>query len=159
MNYVLDTNFFVRSRFYYPDRFPSFWEKMDEGISDGIISSVKEVMKELERYEGRQEHLLKWIKSHGHIFTEPSADEQDKIRQILGVPDFQQLVNSKNLLRGRPAADPFVIAKAWDTGAVVVTTETPASENQPPKIPNVCAHFEVDCITPEAFMEREGWQF
>ena len=159
MKYVLDTNFFVISKNYYPESFPSFWQKMEVAVSKEKISSVKEVRKELERYGGEQEYLLAWIKNHKNIFTEPSENEQDLIRQILRVPDFQELIERKSLLRGYPSADPFLIAKASVTGGVVVTAEKFASKGKPPKIPNVCKRFRVECVTPEEFMSRERWQF
>lgn len=158
-HYVLDTGFFVTSRAYYPGNFPSFWKKMEKAVSYGTISSVKEVMKELKRYEGDQEHLLDWIKIHKQIFTNPSPEEQKKTRQILAVPEFQGLVAKKNRIKGSPAADPFIIAKAWNSGAIVVTKEKLAPRNKTPRIPDVCKHFGVQCITPEAFMENEGWTF
>jgi hypothetical protein len=27
------------------------------------------------------------------------------------------------------------------------------------KIPNICKHFKIPCMTLEEFMEAEGWQF
>jgi hypothetical protein len=27
------------------------------------------------------------------------------------------------------------------------------------KIPNICDHFGIGCLSLEEFMEREGWQF
>lgn len=161
MHYVLDTGFFVDSRVYYPGTFPSFWNKMDAVASQGIISSAKEVRNELGRYQGHQGHLLNWMKNHRHIFTAPSAAEQDRILEILAVPEFQGLVNNKQILKGHPAADPFVIAKAWATEGVVVTTEIPDTDKSTPriKIPNVCERFKIRYMHPEQFMEAEGWQF
>lgn len=121
--YVMDTNFFVTCRSYYHENFPSFWNKMNEAVLVGKISSVKEVQKELENYSGEQEHLLNWIKRHKHIFTEPTLEEQNKIREILAIPKFKKLVDYQAQMQGKPVADPFVIAKAWETGAVVVTEE------------------------------------
>ncbi|MDD9884606.1 MAG: DUF4411 family protein [Gammaproteobacteria bacterium] len=161
MHYVLDTGFFVDSRVYYPGTFPSFWNKMDAAISQDIISSVKEVQNELARYQGHQGHLLNWMKNRKHIFTAPSAAEQDWILKILAVPEFQGLVNNKQILKGHPAADPFVIAKAWAIGGVVVTTEILDAGKSTPriKIPNVCEHFKIRYMHPEQFMEIEGWKF
>jgi len=27
------------------------------------------------------------------------------------------------------------------------------------KIPNICRHFSIPCLSLEGFMEEEGWQF
>ena len=160
MKYILDTGFFVGSRIYYPTVFPGFWEKMKEASGNGTLSSVKEVQRELERYGGHQVHLLEWIKSHRDVFTEPSHEEQDNVREILAVPEFQRLISEKSKAKGSPVADPFVIARAWGIGGTVVTTEVAGGgKGKGIKIPSVCEHFGVPCVNPEEFMKREGWRF
>ncbi len=54
-------------------------------------------------------------------------------------------------------ADPFVIAKAAVAERTVVTME----QRQPNavKIPNICEHFGIPCMTLEDFMETEDWEF
>nr|WP_292587324.1 DUF4411 family protein [Mesorhizobium sp.] len=65
--------------------------------------------------------------------------------------------SSSGSCSGAGATDPFVIAKAASEGRGVVTME----EFKPngAKIPNICRHFEVECMSLEEFMEREGWEF
>lgn len=166
MHYVLDTGFFIVTRDYYPDTFPTFWEKMNDAVRLGLISSVSEVRKELERYGGEQAHLINWVASHANIFTKPNEVEQNHVRAIFGTNDFQNLLNKQAILEGRAIADPFVIAKSMMIGnSVVVTKENPAKRNTKgniqgsPKIPDVCAHFNMKCILPSEFMRREKWQF
>ena len=156
--YVMDTGLFHNVQHYYPETFPSFWKEMDEAVFKNEISSVKEVRNELERYI-KDPNLLEWIKNNRHIFTIPSSEEQEMVRQILAIPKFRNLIHAKNLRNGWPAADPFLIAKAWIINGVVVTTETFASRKKSPKIPDVCKHFGVRCTTPEGFMKNEGWKF
>jgi len=135
---------------------------MDAAVSQNVISSVKEVQNELVRYEGHQDHLLDWIKNHKHIFTAPKHAEQSRVVEILAISRFRQgLVRNKQILKGYPAADPFVIAKAWAMGGVVVTTEVlDVGKNTPKiKIPNVCEHFGIRHVHPEKFMQEVGWQF
>ncbi len=163
--YVLDSRLFIISRDYYPEIFPSFWEKMDEMIVSKTISSVQEVYEELERYGGEQKHLLTWIKNNKKIFTQPTIKEQQKVRNIFAIQGFQQLISKKNQMLDRPSADPFIIAKASVIRGVVVTGELPIKKNKigkmqgKPKIPDVCAHFGIPCITPQRFMEEQNWQF
>src|SRR3546814_17273641 len=73
------------------------------------------------------------------------------------VPYTTLFRSQKKLLKGGRNADPFVIAKAATEGRCVVTMEL-FKENGA-KIPNICQHFGVDCLTLEAFMKRAGWQF
>ena len=158
-SYVMDTGFFITSRSYYPAIFSAFWEKMNEAVRSRTISSVKEVWRELEDYKGgrgEQEHLLDWLEKHKHIFAEPTHEEEEKVVEIFAVPKFQKLIDKRKIEKGGYAADPFLIAKAWDIGGIVVTEESPRS---PVKIPAVCDHFGVKCITPEAFMQEEKWNF
>jgi hypothetical protein len=84
--------------------------------------------------------------------------ELDCVRRIFEVEHFQAMIRTKERLRGRPVADPFVVARAWclDAGCVV-TTES--HKPNAAKIPNVCDHFGVDWTTLEGFMERERWTF
>lgn len=165
MHYILDTGFFIIIRDYYPNAFPAFWEKMDQAVGSNLISSVKEVKKELEQYGGKQEHLLKWIKDHEKIFTNPTSEELNKVRQIFEVPEFQNLIDKKKRLGGGPCADPFVIAKAMKENAVLISREKPAARNKKGelqgsvKIPDVCKNFNIVCLSPEKFMEKEGWIF
>jgi hypothetical protein len=70
---------------------------------------------------------------------------------------FQDLVTRKNILKGSPVADPFLIAKAETISGVVVTQE----EFKPNgvKIPNVCKERNIRCINLEEFMEHQKWIF
>ena len=155
--YVLDSGFFVNSRIYYPEIFTSFWGKIDERIQAQTITSVMEVRKELENYGGKQKYLLSWIKYYKSIFTEPTSDEQQKLKSIFEISAFRQLVDSKKQMRGGLCADPFVIAKAWATKSTVVTGELSAKGKV--KIPDVCEHFNILYKTPEQFMKLQKWRF
>jgi pseudouridine-5'-phosphate glycosidase len=46
--YVFDTNSFRVFGNYYPEAFPSFWERVEELVGAGRITSCREVAKELE---------------------------------------------------------------------------------------------------------------
>lgn len=163
--HILDSGFFVATREYFPETFPSFWEEMDKLVQAKIVSSVDEVFEEIQKYGGAQEHLLKWMRNNRQIFTIPSPVEEQKVRQILSIQRFQKLVSSKARLRGSRCADPFVIAKAMAIQGTVVTKETPAPRDKngniqgKHKIPDVCQHFNIPCITPQEFMRAQRWVF
>ena len=79
------------------------------------------------------------------------------VGQIFAVPHFLQIIERKKLLKGGLNADPFIIARAHVIGAAVVTLE-----GEPPngaKIPNICRHFGIPCMSLEGFMEAEDWTF
>ena len=167
MRYVIDTGFFIIARDFYMEIFPSFWEKLDVAAYNEDFSSVEEVRREIEEYGGKQEQLIAWIKEHKKLFTSPTIEEQEKVREILAAKEgFHTLLSKKQQMRPGPFADPFIIAKAIVTESVVVTRELPNTKTDRNgkiqgnyKIPNVCAHYGVDCITPEQFMHNEGWRF
>ncbi len=110
--YILDTGFFIVSKNYYRDVFPTFWRRMDVAVQNNLISSVDEVRRELAQYGGEQEDLISWITRHNEIFTIPTPPEQSCVRRIFEVEECIGLMRKSAMLTGGPFADPFVIAKA-----------------------------------------------
>ena len=156
MAYVFDTNSFRELSSYYPEQFPTFWEKFNRTVAVGTIISVREARREL--YDQvHHTHLFDWVKDHGDIFLPPSPAEMRFVSEIFSIRHFRMLVSKQDLLTGNLRADPFIIAKAKIINGCVVTEET--RRPNAAKIPNVCEHFEVDCTNLQGFMEREGWTF
>ncbi len=154
MIYVFDSGPFINIfNHYYPEQFPSFWERFDEYIDNGTIVSVRAVRKEL---EGRDDELSDFVKQH-NIFTMPTNKETSFIATIFQNRHFEHLISERARLIGKEVADPYVIAKAKILGACVVTQEK-FKENAA-KIPNVCEHFKIPCIDLKTFMENENWYF
>ena len=141
---------------YYPERFPSFWEKFDQAVTAGTIISVREVRRELDFYIPYP-HLSDWVKDHGDIFSPPIPAETQFVSTIFSVPHFRMLVSEQDLLAGNLGADPFVIARAKVINGCVVTEEK--KKQHAAKIPNVCERFEINCTNLQGFMERERWRF
>jgi Domain of unknown function (DUF4411) len=142
-------------RNYYPARFPTLWQRFNALIDNGDIVSTREARHEIE--DGAVESLRLWAVDHEDIFSTPTAEEGAFVAGIFAVPHFQQNIERQKLLRGGRNADPFIIARASIAGCPVVTMEI-FRENAA-KIPNICRHFGVECLTLEQFMEREGWSF
>jgi len=140
---------------YYRGRFPSLWKNFDALIANGAIVSTREVLREIE--DSSIAELRDWAKSNPNVFTIPTAAEGTFIAKIYGVIHFQQNIEQQKLLKGGRNADPFEIAKAATDGKTVVTMEM--LKPNAAKIPNICKHFQVPCMTLEEFMEAEGWQF
>ncbi len=158
--YVFDTGLFITFfSYYYPNIFPSLWERFNGMVSKGCITSTREVFNELGRHGDSN---MDWCREHRQLFPTPTVSEGAFVSEIFKVSRFKEMATKKNVIDGRPIADPFVIARAKhlsDRGisSCVVTTEkrTPNAS----KIPNVCEHFGIDCVNPEGFMERENWRF
>ena len=155
MKYVFDTGPFV-SLFanFYPSTFVTLWQRFNALIAQGKVVSTREVFREIEDQDDR---LRQWAKDHKAVFTTPGAREGKFVARIYGVTHFQGNIEQRKLIQGGKNADPFVIAKAAVTGASVVTMEK--FKPHATKIPNICDHFNVPCLSLEAFMQQEGWQF
>ncbi len=156
MAYVFDTNCFIVIGHYYPEQFPSFWEKFNQTVESDKIISVREVRRELD-INAAEDHLIKWIKLHKNIFVTPSPAVMRLVNEIFSVPHFEASLPDRTRLGSTPFADPFVIAQAKAMNYCVVT-----QENKKPnaaRIPNICEHFDVDWTNLQGFMEREGWTF
>lgn len=154
--YVFDTSpLSTLYKNYYRRRFPTLWDRFDGLVADGTVISTREVRREC--IDGPVEALREWAEGLENFFHIPTAMEGAFVGQIYKVAHFQQNIEQRKLLKGGRNADPFVIAKAATEGRSVVTME----EFKPngTKIPNICQHFGVDCLTLEGFMEKEGWEF
>ena len=142
-------------RNYYRKRFPSLWKKFDQMIASKAIISTREVLREIE--DGSLAELAEWAAQNHDIFPTPTNDEAQFVAKIFAVPHFQANIEKQKFYKGGRNADPFVIAKAGTDGLTVVTMEK--FKAGAAKIPNICKHFNVPCMTLEEFMAAEGWQF
>ncbi len=142
-------------RNYYPARFPTLWDHFAELVNSGQIVSTREVFREVQ--DAPLEELRQWAHDNQPLFSIPTAAEASFVAKIYGVAHFQQNIEQQKLLKGGRNADPFVIATAAINGCSVVTMELLKPNSA--KIPNICQHFGVPCLTLEGFMEAEGWTF
>ncbi|MHB8792516.1 MAG: PIN domain-containing protein [Thermoleophilia bacterium] len=154
--YVLDTNSFRVFGNYYPESFPSFWDKIAELVTDSRLLSCREVRKELEM-QSPTPHLNSWVDEHPEIFTAPTGDEMEFVAEIFRVAHFHQLIGQKQRLKGLPVADPFLIARGATLPGCIITEES--FKPHAAQIPNVCEHFGVRCMNVEGFLGEVGWRF
>lgn len=156
MIHFLDTSSLRQLEGYYPSRFPTFWRRFDESAVRGEIASVEEVLKEV-RNGAAASHLLTWVECHAGFFQVPDAAVLDFMRTIFKVPKFQEIVGEKQLLKGSPVADPFIIAAAQVVKGCVVTEERPKPNST--KIPTICQYFDVPCCDLEGMLTKLQWEF
>lgn len=152
MSYIFDTSSLIVLENYYPKHFSSFWQFFDNETLNNTILSVREVYNELNK-EMTKTHLKEWINKHRSIFLSPNEEETKFVAEIFRIKHFQQIVSNKSILKGTPVADPFVIASARIRNGYVVTEES-FKENAA-KIPNICDHFNIQCINFERFLDIE----
>jgi hypothetical protein len=154
--YVIDTNSVRVMGNYYPETFPTFWDHVSELVAAGRLLSVREVRKELDG-QNTAAHVAAWVATNSGLFTAPAPQEMTHVASIFAVPHFQQMIGEKQRLRGYPVADPWLVARGMEFGAIVVSEEE-AKPNSA-KIPNVCEHFSVECIPLQELLRREGWRY
>ena len=164
--YIFDTDVLSNMlQHYYPGIFPKFWRKFDRGISRDVITSVRQVQDELEKWGNpRIDHS--WIKKNERIFTPPTEEEATYMEKILTSNDGAGLEISKKGKKrdGFLIADTWLIAKAYAMKGTVVTEETREPEftnriGSYSKIPDVCDNRKIPCINLEEFMSKEEWRF
>jgi hypothetical protein len=154
--YVFDTSpLSTLFKNYYRRRFPSLWKNFDILVAAGGLVSTREAYREI--IDGPSAELRAWGELNQALFSAPTAAEGSFVTKIYAVPHFRQNIEQQKLLKGGRNADPFIIARAAVEGRTVVTMEL-FKENAA-KIPNICRHFNVLCLTLEEFMEAEGWVF
>lgn len=159
MKYVFDNNTITTIfRFYYFDRFPSFWKNFDTLVKSEEIISVREVRRELEYKKIDVWTMIKgWSNNFPDFFSNPTNEELEFIKRIFRVKHFQQNIGQRNLYQGKPVADPFVVARAKVNGLIVVTQEK--YKDKASGIPNMCEHFQIDYVDLKGFLVKENWEF
>lgn len=154
--YVIDSNSLIHLGGFFPSRFPSLWGHIETLTNEGRLISVRECRQEIESY-AKDDSIKQWAKNHSDIFLAATPEETEFVAKIFSVHHFSQLISATAILKGRPVADPFLIASAKVKGAILVTEEL-RKENAA-KIPNVCDYFRIPFITLEQMMENENLSF
>ena|SRR3712207_5614930 len=152
MPFCLDTSALVGAwvRAYPPDVFPRLWTTLEELAERGGVVSPDEVRHEL---AAKADDLHEWAEAHAAMFVPLDAEQMAATREILAA--FPRLVGE---LAERNRADPFVIALARVRRLTVVTEERGGTATRP-RIPLVCQHFDVPCMTTLEFIRAVGLTF
>ena len=151
--YCLDTNVLIEAwnKHYSMDLCPQYWDILDQLAEQGRIFCTMEVKRELEKTD---DALYAWAKEHPHLFREVDEATQECLIKIMH--SHPKLVDN---IKGRSLADPWVIAHAKATGAVLVTKESFSNSAKRIKIPDVCATYGVRCVDEFVFLTQAGIRF
>jgi hypothetical protein len=156
MEYCLDTSVYIQAyRTYYAfDIAPGFWNALEKLTDEGVI--VSPIAVHLEITKGKDD-LAQWTRSqNSKLFIEPDASVNAALRQIADFTNGRYSDDHwiRDFLGG---ADPWVIAQAKAHNLIVVTMEGSKTTEEIDKItkrirgkikiPNMCAHFGVGCIS------------
>lgn len=150
--YVIDTCALIDlwRRRYPRDVFRTLWEKIEELIASGELVAPREVLSELQR---QRDELYRWAKKQG-FFKDLDRGQIEYVKRIL--KEFPSLIDARKTVAD---ADPFVIALAWEKGWKVVSSEEPAGVSTRKRIPDVCAHYRIRCLTLLEFFRDRKWDF
>jgi hypothetical protein len=160
--YCTDTSALIELHATYgSDVFVSLWQNVAGLVKEGRLIAPREVLREIEK---KDDDLLKWVKKHRKIFREQEIEQVQRAQEILS--HFANLIDPAKEI---PDADPFVVALAiientkreetlFKGHCIVVTQEKPSRGNRP-KIPDVCQHYDIECISVAGLFRKEGWKF
>ena len=151
--YCLDTNVLIQAwvKYYSMRLCPDYWSNLDALAQKGVVFCPMEVRKEIDKTD---DELSECVKSRPHFFVEPDAVVQKDLIDILA--KFPRLVDST---KQRSVADPWVIAHAKATSAIVVTKEEVTNSRKRIKIPDVCKALGIQCMDDFQFLNEIGVSF
>lgn len=149
----LDANVFIDAKngLYAFDLAPRFWIWLEEKLQSGSLRSSRYVYKEIASSESPKDKLHRWArtrKSSGY-WVQPTREVQEKYQELAEyVVAEYEIKNPAKTGEFLAKADVWIIAHALVSRGIVVTDEARVNKfSQTPKIPNVCSHFGVRCIT------------
>lgn len=150
--YVLDANVWIGFIHYTPmDIFVSLWGDLVEMVSDGTVIVPEEILREVRSDKFRAAFVEHNLDSR---FLNSYADRHCALADVA------------NLCKGnRPkGADVELVAHALEIKnsgrlAVVVSEEKSSNGAVPPKVPDLCAPFNIPCIKKWDFIRELGRRY
>ena len=146
--YLLDSNTYIQAKnLYYQMNFcPAYWDWLDQQFAIKAVGSVTNVYEELSH---GNDDLSNWVKARQSDFIPTTSEEiQSAMSEVADYVVALPNKNQRNLELFLAKADPWLIACAMADGHIIVTQEEKVdAQSKKIKIPNVCEHFGVQCIT------------
>lgn len=150
--YIVDTSSFDELGHFPQKNFSGLWKIIDQLVNIGDFRSVREVRRELE-INSKYIHIENWVKENRSIFYKPTMSEMSFINNMFKIPKNRELVKMNSILKGKPCADPFVIAAGKINNAIVISEESYKPGGA--KIPTICKNYNIRCIKLEEFFDLE----
>jgi predicted nucleic acid-binding protein len=143
--YLFDANVFIeaKNRYYAFDICPGFWEWMDFIVTRGEVFSIGMVCDELAK--GNDE-LAEWAKTRkgADWFLDVSDQATQKAFAAIAAGVQGEPFKDAAKMKFLSGADPWLVAKAVNLGATVVTHEThDALAKKRVPLPNICEKWNV----------------
>ncbi len=120
---------------------------------EGHIIAPRQVESELAKWDTKIGPMKAWLRGHHHIFRDVETNAQLEIAKRI-VNAYPAYGESQNYL-----GDLEVITLAAARGITVISLEVsnPNPSKRRPKIPDVCAEFNVGCLSLPGFLRRESF--
>jgi len=133
--------------------FPTLWDKLLDLAS---LDRLKIVDRAYQEVIVKEDNLRKWCEKLKSVICYDSSDPaiQLAVRDILA--SHRRLLDDRT---GKSGADPWVIALAKHFQMTVITGEHPTGKVHRPKIPDVCTHYGISCMSIVELIKSEGWIF
>ncbi|WP_439684232.1 DUF4411 domain-containing protein [Cupriavidus oxalaticus] len=160
MKHLLDSNTLIeaKNRYYGMAFCPGFWQWIRAQNDVLEVASISLVAEELKR---GNDDLAQWAKDNACMFLDVS-DEATQRAFVLVAGEVARCAPAMKvgaLDEFMLGADPWLIAKAMATGAVVVTHETfNLDVKKKFLIPNLCKHFGVPWMNTFDLLHKLGAQ-
>lgn len=161
--YVVDSSIFIEAKnhYYAFDIAPGFWDSIAVHAKRGSIECIDRIRAEIE--DGNDD-LAAWIRD-GHIIDRafPASDSEDVLKAyqeiIVWVQSNPQFTPAAKAEFAN-APDGWLIAYAKAKGYTVVTQEKfrPDAKRRV-FIPNVCRHFNIECVDVFEMLRALGVKF
>lgn len=154
--YALDANVLIDAgNLYYPmDRVPEFWDWLAHHAKQRRVGMPRQVFEEP---KAGDDDVAKWLKRHapGSVLLHSEKVRTEHLRRVINEGYATDLAQHELDMIGK---DPFLIACALaePTKRCVVSTEVskPSKKRADRKVPDVCRHFGIRCITTYQFIRE-----
>ncbi len=160
MKYLLDANTYIQAKnLHYRMSFcPAYWDWHDQQFLTGILGSIDLVLDELKK--GNDE-LADWASARtDHFVSVDDNETQEAFTEIAEFIATHNVWQEPHISGFLSVADPWLIAKAISTDAIVVTHEILVPDNSTKvKIPNVCKAFDVTYLNTYQLLDELKAQF
>lgn len=148
--YCIDTSALIDLKPYRQEFFPSLWADLERFVKQGLLIAPKEVLSELNRQD---DEISRWANQNKWMFVDLDSDQTKELSNILKV--FPNIIDVDKIFD----ADPIIIALAKCQGWGVITNEKPSTKPKNVKIPDVCNHYHIECLSLFDFFRRQGWRY
>ena len=167
--YVLDTSILIEiSKYYFPEIFPSLWDRLKFLVMNDDLISLKEVQEELKKDKKTSKFWNNFnSQCDNKLFRELDDGEENQMINILSLDIYREDFTTKKKGQvvissleeewgyGSVIPDPLLICHGLHHGSTVVTLESPSKGHN---IPDVCWRLEVNCIGLREFFKDANFR-